>query len=135
MSRTYAKSPEVKSERVPHSRNLADITGGQLQSNFKPCSSDVNFNYFFSPILVKYRALEPACQTIGKSSILYDQRTAVSCTTHDVPNAEFADRVRSWWYFWWWEIQITTFAIILQYDKIEKLDSYHAKPEQSIFNL
>ena len=38
--------------------------------------------YFCFPILEKNRELEPAYQTIGKKSIPYDQRTAVSDTTN-----------------------------------------------------
>ena len=38
--------------------------------------SDVTFNYFFSPILERYRVLESACQNIGKNSTPYDTTNA-----------------------------------------------------------
>ena len=66
---------------APHSRNLANITGGySCSQNPENYISDVTSNKSFFLILEKYRELKPACQTISKNLTPYEQRTAVSST-------------------------------------------------------
>ena len=84
MSRTYAKSPEAKSERTTqqkprrhYGRSLKFIwVVIKLQ---KIIFSDITFNKFFFQFS-KSTEVEAACQIIGENSTLDDQKTAFSGT-------------------------------------------------------